>query len=172
MAEKKSSDKKQTSDHSPGADAGPILVPVDFSPHSEAALLTAADLATCFGAHLLVLHVVHDPERMPGYYARMAKKKTLARMEDVAGEMLDSFLAKLREAHPDNKELRQAESILVSGLPVTRILQLAEKRRARLVVMGSKGVTGLRHLLLGSVAEQVVHLAQMPVTIVKARSKD
>jgi hypothetical protein len=51
--------------------------------------------------------------------------------------------------------LHKPELLLVKGIPVTRILQVAEKQKAGMLVMGSKGMTGLRHLLLGSVAEQV-----------------
>ena len=66
--------------------AHPILVPVDFSPHSTAALLQAARLAECTGQRLLVLHVIHDPAEMPGYYGRVTKKKKLVRIEDLARE--------------------------------------------------------------------------------------
>ena len=45
----------------------PILVPVDFSPHSEAALVCAAELAGTLGNELIILHVVHDPGDAPGY---------------------------------------------------------------------------------------------------------
>lgn len=56
------SDKKQDSPtHDPVS--GPILVPIDFSAHSEAALLLASDLADGLGASLAVLHVVHDPQQ-------------------------------------------------------------------------------------------------------------
>ncbi|MBK8888858.1 MAG: universal stress protein [Dechloromonas sp.] len=156
----------------PGIQArGPILVPVDFSDYSEAALLLACDLAACLGTRLVILHVVHDPLNMPGYYARMARKKTLTRMEDVAGEMLDDFLAGVAKRNPEREALHKPELLLVKGIPVTRILQVAEKQKASMLVMGSKGTTGLRHLLLGSVAEQVVGLARLPVTIVKELPK-
>ena len=52
----------------------PILVPVDFSRHSEAALLKACELAECSGNPILVLHVIHDPAEMPGYYGLVTKK--------------------------------------------------------------------------------------------------
>ena len=150
---------------------GPILVPIDFSPYSEAALLLASDFAHGLGTKLLVLHVVHDPQNMPGYYARMATRKTLTRIADVAGEMLDEFMAKLQKRHPEREALHSAEVLLVKGIPVTRILQVAVKEKASLLVMGSKGATGMRHLLLGSVAEQVLALAKLPVTIVKNHPK-
>ena len=148
---------------------GPILVPVDFSPHSAAALLYACELAQCMKRPIVVLHVVHDPAEMPGYYSKLTKKKNLTRMEDLAKEMLDSFMQELKTKHPHLKSLRKTESMLVLGLPVTRILQVAEKLHASLIVMGSQGLTGLKHLLLGSKAEQVVQLAPVPVTIVKAK---
>ena len=166
MAEQKQGDAKPHA-----AVRGPILVPVDFSDYSEAALLLASDLAAGLGTRLVILHVVHDPLNMPGYYARMARKKTLTRMEDIAGEMLDAFLAEAKKKHPQRQALHKAELLLVKGIPVTRILQVAQKQKASVLVMGSKGITGLRHLLLGSVAEQVVSLARLPVTIVKERGK-
>jgi len=150
----------------------PILVPVDFSACSEAALLLASDLADGLGVRLVVLHVVHDPLNMPGYYARMARKKTLTRMEDIAAGMLDDFMARVARQNPEREALQKPELLLVKGIPVTRILQVAEKQKAGMVIMGSKGTTGLRHLLLGSVAEQVVSLARMPVTIVKEETKN
>ncbi len=146
---------------------GPILVAVDFSPCSEAALVLAGDLAGALARRLLVLHVVHDPANLPGYYRRKSHKKTLNRMEDLAGEMLDTFLAEVRKKHPKCQALRGPEVLLVKGLPVTRILQVAEKQNAHMLVIGSKGMTGLRPLLLGSVAAQVVSLATLPVTVVR-----
>ena len=147
---------------------GPILVPVDFSPYSAAALAFAANLADCVGRSLTVLHVVHDPGEMPGYYSRGIKPKHLQRIEDAAAEMLEAFLAKARKQLPDSKPMLEAESVLVKGLPRNRILELAEQKEASMIVMGSKGETGLKRLALGSVAERVVQLAPIPVTVVKA----
>jgi nucleotide-binding universal stress UspA family protein len=148
----------------------PVLVPVDFSSHAEEALLTAVELAACLGRPLLVLHVVHDPGEMPGYYSRALKKKQLQRIEDGAAEMLEEFLKRVVKDHPELKKLKKLESLLVKGLPTTRILEVAEKKTASMIVIGSKGLTGIRHLVMGSVAERVVHFARIPVTVVKARS--
>jgi nucleotide-binding universal stress UspA family protein len=149
------------------ADDGIILVPVDFSPHSEAAMVFASELAASTGHRLLVLHVVHDPGEMPGYYSRLVKKKRVDRIQDTAREVFDDFMGKMTERHPGLKALRKADSLMVVGLPVTRILQVIDKLRPVMVVMGSQGRTGLKHLFLGSKAEQVVQLATVPVTIVK-----
>lgn len=148
----------------------PVLVPVDFSSHSEAALLTAVELAVCLGRPLLVLHVVHDPGSMPGYYSRALKKKHLLRIEDGAAAMLEEFLQRVVRQHPELKKLRSVDSLLVKGLPTNRILEVAEKKDASMIVIGSKGLTGIKHLVMGSVAERVVHFANVPVTVVKADS--
>ena len=146
----------------------PILVPVDFSSHSEAALRFAHDLSKCYRHPLLILHVVHDPGTMPGYYSRALKKKQLHRIEDGAQEMLAAFLRELAQRHPELGDPLALESLLVKGLPSTRILEVASQREAIMIVVGSKGLTGLKHLMLGSVAERVVHRARIPVTVVKS----
>ena len=148
-------------------DKQPILVPVDFSSNSVTALLKACELAECAKQPVLVLHVVHDPAEMPGYYARITKKKKLVRIEDLAQEAFDNFMHETLERHPKVKTLQQAQTLLVVGLPVTRILEVAKKTKASMVVMGSQGRTGMRHVLLGSKAEQVVRLWPVPVPIVK-----
>lgn len=144
-----------------------ILVPVDFSPHSEAALEFAADLAEKMAARLMVLHVVHDPGEMPGYYSKLVKKKRIGRIQDIAGEVFEDFLKQFIDDHPELKPVRKADTLMVIGLPVTRILQVVEKLEPVMVVMGSQGRTGLKHLLLGSKAEQLVQLCPVPITIVK-----
>ena len=107
---------------------------------------------------------------MPGYYTRAVKKrkKILLRIEDMAREVLQAFVERMQEEHPRQKALRRAGSLLVVGLPVTRILEVVQLHQAEMVVMGSQGRTGLRRVMLGSKAEQVVRLCPVPVTIVKA----
>ena len=149
--------------------SNPILVPVDFSSHSETALLYAAELAGTLGNELVILHVVHDPGDAPGYYSVKGRNKQLHRMEDVAGEMLEEFSHKMQKEHSALAALKHATTMLIVGLPVNRILESAEKVDARMIVMASQGRTGLAHILLGSKAEQIVRLAPLPVMIVKDR---
>ena len=145
----------------------PVLVPVDFSKHSEAALVHATEIAACRKSEIIVLHVVHDPAEMPGFYMKK-KKKVLNRMQDAAAEMLKEFLSEVNEQYPHAKIPENVDTMLVTGLPVTRILQVVESIEAGLVVMGSRGRTGLEHILLGSNAGQIAQLCPVPVTIVKA----
>ncbi len=147
---------------------GPILAAIDFSPFSEAALVWAARAARSFGAPLLALHVVHDSASAPGYYEQVKKhKKHLRRIEEAAAEMMSNFLERMCQQHP--KLFDELDQCLVVGLPVHRILEVAETTGARMIVMGSQGRTGLEHLLLGSKAERVVRLSPIPVTIVKGK---
>lgn len=155
----------------PAGEGGPILVAVDFAPDSEAALVWACGFADCVGAGLAVLHVVHDPGDAPGYY-RQGEEDLLRPMEDVAFAMLEQFLESVANKHPGLDVLKGAEKVLVKGIPSTRILEIAQTKGARLIVMGSRGRTGLPHLLLGSKAERVVQMSTIPVTIVKAATND
>ncbi len=146
------------------------MVAVDFSPDSEAALLWSCNYAAKVGAEVVVLHVVHDPIEAPGSYRR-SEADVLRPMADVASEMLDQFIAKIGEAHPELK-LDAVATQLVLGIPENRILEVAETKGAAMIVMGSRGRTGLPHLLLGSCAERVTQRAAIPVTIVKAGAED
>ena len=161
------SDKTSTRDSKSTTAEDPILVAVDFTDDSKAALIWAGEYSACVGAPILVLHVVHDPAEAPGYY-RKDEDDLLLPMEDVAAEMMKKFLGEATKARPDLKAVKSAQSQLVRGLPATRILEVADRIGARMIVMGSRGRTGLPHLLLGSKAERVVQLSPIPVTIVKA----
>ena len=89
MTENTSESRRGTADED-----GPVLVAVDFSPDSEAAILWACDYAGSVDASLVVLHVIHDPADAPGYY-RKDEADLLRPMDDVASEMLGRFLEKV-----------------------------------------------------------------------------
>ena len=151
------------------ADKDVLLVAVDFSPYSEQALCFAGELAEKLKAQLVVLHVIHDPAEAPGFYAQKGKKKKfLKSMEEAAEEMMEAFLSKMRQAYADNVPIKKAKALLVVGTPVTRIVEVAEKKRVKMIIVGSHGRTGLANLLVGSKAQRVVQLSPVPVTVVKA----
>lgn len=158
------------SQNGPSVGSGPILVAVDFSKDSEAALHWACGYADQVGAEVLVLHVVHDPLETPGAYRR-AEEDVLRPLEDLAAEMLAKFIETFGKAHSDLKAAAALKTQQVHGIPETRILEVAEKIDARMLVVGSRGLTGLPHLLLGSKAERIAQLSPRPVTIVKGRQK-
>ena len=152
----------------PLSERRPILVPVDFSSCSEAALLFAAHFAGCAQAPLLVLHVVHEPRQDPGFYRRGRVNSTLMRpLEDVARDMLADFMAELGKHDSIREALARAGTRLVSGLPARRIQEVALHEDAALIVMGSHGRSGLSRLAVGSVAAEVAQHSPIPVTVVK-----
>jgi nucleotide-binding universal stress UspA family protein len=154
---KKAKNKKET-----------LLVAVDFTPYSEKALIFAGELANKLQANLLVLHVIHDPAEAPGFYnQKMKKKKFLRSMEEAAKEMMAEFLQKMKMACPEDCALQEAIPLLVVGTPVSRIIEIAEKKRVSMIIVGSHGRTGLTNLLLGSKAERLVRLSPIPVIVVK-----
>ena len=152
-------------------DKNTLLVAVDFTPFAERALVFASELAEKLEAQLLVLHVIHDPAEAPGFYAYKGKKKKfLQSMEEAAEEMMEEFLTKMRKDHPDQLPIEKAVPLLVVGTPVTRILEIAKKKKVYMIIIGSHGRTGLSHLLVGSKAERVVQLSPIPVTVVKCET--
>ena len=86
--------------------------------------------------------------------------------------MMKRFLAEEKAAHSDLPALASASSRLVSGLPAGRIEEVAAETNARLVVVGSRGRTGLDSILLGSVAERVAQICTVPVVVVKSPASE
>jgi len=152
-------------------DDRPILAAVDFSADSEVALARAVSVASAAGARLVVLHVVHDPASSPGTYARTDAQGKPMHIDDAAAEMLDEHLVAFRGRHPELAGFGPIETHLVTGLPATRILEVAQELDARQIVMGSRGLTGFDRMMQGSVAERVLQRSTIPVTIVKASSE-
>ena len=148
---------------------GPILVGIDFSEGSKEALAWAAEMAIAFNAALIALHVVHDPAEAPGYYLR-AHEFVPGEIERIAQTMMAEFIADARKQLPRLSEVRRVDTAVVVGLPVTRILEVAEREGARSIVMGAQGRTALGDTLLGSKVERVTRLSQIPVTIVKTQA--
>ena len=144
-----------------------VLVAIDFSPDSSAALAWAARYADLNGASLVLLHVVHDPAASPGFY-RQLPGDLMQPMDTVATRMMEDFLSDFRDTNPGHQSLDAAELRFVPGLPPSRIVEVASLLGAGTIVVGSRGITGLPHMLLGSVAERVVELADCPVVVVKS----
>ncbi len=144
----------------------PILVAVDMSAHSRAALVWAGQYAEAANAPLIVLHVLHDAPDAPGRYRSVADP--LEPMRDTAERILAEFMAETRARYPELKHLIGATPQVIDGLPGARIVERAIQLKATLVVMGSCGKTGLRNFFNGSVALKVARISPIPVTLVKA----
>ncbi len=151
------------------ADSGPVLVAVDLSSDSRQALLWAYDYAEKSGVPLQILHVLHDPAEAPGKYSRNGSA-TLEPMMDTAEGMLGEFMAEVRADHNGLESLAGAETKIVEGLPAPTIVEVAKRIGARMVVVGSRGQTGLPRLMFGSNSQRVAQLSPVPVTVVKSKS--
>jgi len=141
-----------------------MLVPVDYSEGSGAALAYASTLAQRLGASLDVVHVWDRPAYVSDtvLVGPSGEKRPLTELirENAEGEMRD-FIR--RAALPSGLEV---ETRLLSGNPAGKILEELGSGRHELLVVGTHGRTGLRHLLLGSVAEKLVRLSPVPVLTV------
>jgi nucleotide-binding universal stress UspA family protein len=145
-----------------------ILVPVDFSPASGEALLFAAQLASCSSLPVVVLHIVHDDAHRPNLYPRKNDRDRILPLAEIAENMLQDFMTGMREQHPDNAILANAGMMVVSGLPETRIPEIACRTGAGLIIMGSTGRGTLSKLIAGSVTDSVIRNSPVPVTVVHA----
>jgi len=132
-----------------------ILVPTDFSYSGQSALGFATSLARESGATLLIVHA----EELPIAYG--AGEFALTPLPDA-----DELRAMLATVVPSDPAVR-CEHRLLSGDPASQIVQLAADERVDLIVMGTHGRTGLKRMLMGSVAEAVVRRAGCPVLTVK-----
>lgn len=147
--------------------AGPVLVAVDLSRDSRAALLWAGRQAPNPEAPVKVLHVLHDPAEAPGKYSGKGSDSGFP-MIDRAEEMLAEFMFELRDNHPELKRIVEADTKVVAGLPAQTIVDEAVKLSASLIVVGSRGQTGLARMMHGSTSQKVTQLSPIPVTVVKA----
>ena len=139
-----------------------ILVPVDFSEHSTAALEAAIELASVFDSKL---HLLHCYQIQPGGispYGIAIPSSYFADIRDAASRQL----AEWQEKHvPAGIAV---EASMMSEVPSEAILKTAEEIGADLIVMGTRGLSGFKHVMFGSVAERTVRTASCPVMTVHA----
>jgi universal stress protein A len=145
-----------------------ILVPTDFSDTSDAALSYARTLADSLGASLHLVHVFDDP-----YGDALVAEMNASVYESMrATEMTQARRRLLRRLPPADRKQFQASTAIVTGAPAEAIVDYAADRGMDLIVMGTHGRSGFAHLLLGSVAEQVVRTAKCPVLTVRSAKVD
>jgi universal stress protein A len=143
-----------------------ILVPVDFSECSRKALQYAVPLARQFGAGLVLVYV------MPVHYfvgsefgpvdVPVPEKELLRNSERELGRLAEQ---------ETSGEVR-AEIRVCRGQPVHEIVRVAREEGADLILLSTHGHTGLKHVLLGSVAENVVRYAPCPVLVVREHERE
>lgn len=138
-----------------------ILVPVDFSVHSAKALDHAIDLAKQFGAKIHLLHCYQINVGGISPYG-------LVLSESIDREFREAAARKLAEWRERTiSEGVEVKEGLTPMFPSEAISKTAREIEADLIVMGTRGLTGLKHVVLGSVAERTIRIAPCPVLTVK-----
>ena len=138
-----------------------ILVPIDFSEHSRAALDMAVKIAREQGSRLLLLHCYQIQPGGISPYGIALPSGYFSDIRDAAARQLREWRADLV---PTDIE---AEEELSSESPSAAIALSAEQNGANLIVMGTRGLGGIKHVMLGSTAERTVRIAPCPVLTVK-----
>lgn len=134
-----------------------ILIAVDGSDHSQQAVTTAVGVAKQFGSDVFVLHVrEHEVGRAGAYPLETPADAT---------EIVSSVVTTLQQAGLSARGEAQAA---VAGHAAKHIVETAQLRDADLIVMGSRGLSDIAGLLLGSVTHKVTQLSHIPVLVVRA----
>ena len=144
-----------------------ILVPVDGTGHADKAIDIAADLGTKHDAKLIFLYAIPDRE----VSADVAQLAALEHVDGPLDFVRYNYVAEsIIRAAEEEARLRGAtkfESVYADGDPAEAILKEASDRKADMIVMGSRGLSGLQSLLRGSVSHNVAE--QAPCTCVTVR---
>src|SRR4029450_8976930 len=158
-----------------------VLVPTDLSPTAPHIVRCACEEAVRHHAKLTLLHVVASHPETVVYYVPALQSPTL-RFDPILGGPLGmpkeppptmilhdpqaDALQRLRDLIPASC-YSDCEIVVAAGNPVTLIVHMAHARAVDLIVMGTHGYTGLRHILWRSVTAKVIRLAQCPVLVVR-----
>jgi len=138
-----------------------ILVPIDFSPSSHAALDTASDLAEKFHAEIYLLHVIpaFPNVSLPDSITEAA---VIDKAKAAAGERFD-----VSEAVLKGKGIKVTSAVEVSEDVAGTILETVEREGADLIVITTHGLSGWYPQVFGSIAEKIVKLAQCPLLLLR-----
>lgn len=143
-------------------DGREVLVPVDFSDHSLEAVHAGREMAAHLQTGLRVLHVIEETLH-PAFYN--AGAFSIYDLQPDVEEKAWTHLRDVVERTPGPDVPVEYE--VVDGRAATEIIRVASEREAALIVMSTHGLTGLAHLLIGSVADHVVRSAPCPTLVVK-----
>lgn len=143
-----------------------ILVPTDFSDYFGEVMDRAVFLAKACGASIKLLHVVHMARLLDA--VSMIDTTSSIIEADMHEEFRKSSTKQLKEIKDRYQDQGvDIEVVQADGVPFVEIIKAADRKKVDLIVMGSHGGSGISHLLLGSVADRVVHKASCPVMCIK-----
>lgn len=135
-----------------------LLLPIDGSEHAGRAASYAAKMAAMMRGRLLLFHCHRPfPVKLGEPYFQKAIDKILIQ----AGDLMAPFRSTLSEKGIDYSEM------IIEGPPAEKICEVARIENCEMIVMGSRGRSDLKGLLLGSVAHRVLQQAPCPVLVVR-----
>ncbi|MEO9003613.1 MAG: universal stress protein, partial [Ginsengibacter sp.] len=135
-----------------------ILVPTDFSNNALKALAYAAELTQKSGATIFLLHVIEPTINMVTMQSDSSSEKVVKERSDE----LNLSLKSLSEVYPDSKVIPH----LAGGSVISSILEYAEKEKVDLIVMGTKGASGIKKFFMGSVTAGAIGKTKIPILTV------
>jgi nucleotide-binding universal stress UspA family protein len=138
-----------------------IVVPIDFSDHASRALDVAIDLARKFEGRIHLVHSYPIHPILISPYGVALPPDVERGFREASDKQLGEWAGRVRQAGVP------VDVSTSSDTPSEAIVHCAEKLGADLIVMGTRGLTGLKHVVLGSVAERTLRLAPCPVLTVK-----
>jgi nucleotide-binding universal stress UspA family protein len=147
-----------------------ILCPIDFSELSGLALKYAAAGALVYGSRLTVLHA--ERFELPRYFTHSDTDRLTAELARAKGTIENELAGHVEKIlGPESKKLG-IDVVVKDVNPVEAILETADKKSAGLIVLGTHGLSGVKRLLMGSVTENVVRAARVPVFTVRQKEHD
>lgn len=148
-----------------------VLVTTDLSPLGNAAVPHAYAILAERGGTVILCSVINVQGAPDPLYAQPMPGKPLAEQRAKLREDLFSSLEALvpEEARAEGKVATEVRAVEVSGPVHEAICQEAKTLEVDLIVMASHGYSGMKHLLLGSVAEHVLRSADRPVLVIRSR---
>jgi nucleotide-binding universal stress UspA family protein len=142
-----------------------ILVALDGSDHARHALKVAVGLAERCGAKLLLCHAI-EPHPLRSDLSRIASEAAEEMYERIGGEVAERILGDAEKAARE-AGIAEVARVVQEGSAAPAIVAAADHEGADLVVVGTRGLTGLHELAMGSVAHNVTAMAHCPVVVVK-----
>lgn len=139
-----------------------ILVPVDGSESASRAAAFAGKLAVALRSKLILLHVYDAPAASILGLASLAEADVHAALEKVAQRSFDSALRAIGDPVPPD-----VDKIPTTGHPFEEIVNYARSTACELIVMGSRGLSPIQEIVLGSVSDRVLRFAPCAVTVVR-----
>jgi nucleotide-binding universal stress UspA family protein len=143
-----------------------ILVPMDFSECSKKALQYGLALARLHNAAITLLYVVPSPAYAAVEYGGIDYAALETQMRADGEKELATLVV------DEVRDKARADVAVRTGSPANEIVEAAKQLPADLIVIATRGRTGLKHVLLGSVAEHVVRYATCPVLVVREKEHD